>query len=315
MIIVGSSNAGIGLPAGMDILKAGGSALDAVEAAIRMVEENPDDHSVGLGGLPNLVGEVELDASLMDGDTLAAGAVGAVRGFLHPISIARRVMEDLPHSLLVGPGAERFARECGFESQELLTAAARHIYEEGLRGHHDAGTGDMDPVLRALSGRLARDPNRASGRDTGTVNVLALDGAGHLASGVSTSGFAWKYPGRVGDSAIIGAGNYADDRYGAAACTGRGEMAMRAATAHTAVTHLRAGFSPEEAGRRAMEELDRLVDPYWGAMNLVILAPDGQHAGFSTVPETRYVYMTPDSTGAAEAPRRWIAVSGSRTRT
>lgn len=312
MVIIGSSNARVGLAKGMEILKQGGSALDAVEQAIRLVESNPEDHSVGLGGLPNLVGVVELDASIMDGDTLAAGAVGGIAGYEHPISIARRVMSDLPHTFLVGAGAERFARECGFEPTDLLTPDARRIYEHGLRGDAPETGRYASKVLQAMVARLASDPNRASGKDTGTVNVLALDRAGHLAAGVSTSGFAWKYPGRVGDSAVIGAGNYCDDRYGAAACTGRGEMAIRAATAHSIVMYLRRGLTPEEAGTAAMEELDHLVDPFWSAMNAVALAPDGRHAAFSTVPNTTYVYMDESSADVEVAPRTLVAVAGSR---
>lgn len=312
MVIIGSSNARVGLEAGMELLRGGKSALDAVEEAILHVESNLEDHSVGLGGLPNMLGEVELDASIMDGNTLAAGAVGGIHGFEHPISIARRVMTDLPHSLLIGPGAERFARECGFPEVNLLTDEARRIYEAGIRGDSTDDSRYASKILKAMVGRLALDPNRASGKDTGTVNVIAVDRAGHMAVGVSTSGFAWKYPGRVGDSAIIGAGNYCDERYGGAGCTGRGEMAIRAATAHSVVMHLKAGLSPEEAGRRAMEELDHLVDPYWSAMNCVVLTPDGRHAAFSTVPNTTYVFMTEESTGVEQAPRELVAITGSR---
>ncbi len=313
MKIIGSSNARVGLELGMAILRKGGSALDAVEQAIRAVESNPDDHTVGLGGLPNLVGVVELDASLMDGRTRAAGAVGGMRGFEHPISVARRVMTDLPHAFLVGEGAERFARECGFEPAELLTDAARAIYEAGVRGDQ-AGTGRFGgAVLRAMVGRLAMQPERASGRDAGTVNVLALDGEGHLCAGVSTSGFAWKYPGRVGDSAVIGAGNYCDDRYGAAACTGRGELAIRAATAHSVVAAMARGERPEEAGRRAMQALNDFEDPYFSAMNCVVLAPDGGCAAFSSVEGATYVFMTEESREVEEAPRTFVPVlAGSR---
>jgi beta-aspartyl-peptidase (threonine type) len=308
VVIIGSSNARVGLERGMAILRAGGSALDAVEMAIRAVESNPEDHTVGLGGLPNLVGVVELDASIMDGATRAAGAVGGVRGFEHPISIARRVMEELPHAFLVGEGAERFARECGFEPTELLTEEAREIYERGVRGEGTAGVRYGEALLKAMAGRLATQPERASGRDAGTVNVIALDRAGHLACGVSTSGFAWKYPGRVGDSAVIGAGNYADDRYGAAACTGRGEMAIRAATAHTIVAHLRAGDAPTDAGRKAMEDLNGLADPYFSAMNCVVLAPDGRHCAFSSLETATYVYMDETSSAVEEAARIFVPV-------
>jgi beta-aspartyl-peptidase (threonine type) len=314
MILIGSSNAAVGMEEGLAVLKAGGSALDAVEATIRAVESNPEDHTVGVGGLPNLLGIVELDASIMDGETLAAGAVGGVTGFPHPISIARRVMTDLPHSLLVGAGAERFARECGFEPAELLTPTARAVYERGLAAGQTEGRWE-DPILRAVAGRLALDPERAHGNDTGTVNVLAIDGRGRLASGVSTSGFAWKYPGRVGDSAVIGAGNYCDGRFGAAACTGRGEMAIRAATAHSVVAYLRQGLSVVEAGRRAMEDLGYLVDPFWSAMNCVVLAPDGRHAAFATVPGRTYACIEddPDRPGVQILPRIHVDVGGRTT--
>src|SRR5581483_1851029 len=132
LLLVGSTNAEIGFADGMEILRAGGSALDAVEAGVRLVESNPDDHTVGYGGLPNLLGQVELDASIMDGRTLAAGAVCAVQGYEHVISIARKVMEELPHVLLAGRGAERFAAEHGFRKRRLLTAPARRLWLKEL---------------------------------------------------------------------------------------------------------------------------------------------------------------------------------------
>src|SRR3712207_4459709 len=123
MIVVASANGRVGIGRAMEVLRAGGSALDAVEAGTRLVEDNPEDHTVGYAGLPNLLGEVELDASIMDGRTLATGAVAALQGYANPISVARRVMTDLPHVLLAGAGAARFAGECGFQPTDLLTEA------------------------------------------------------------------------------------------------------------------------------------------------------------------------------------------------
>src|SRR3954465_11545751 len=134
MIIIASSNGAIGMPAAWEILQSGGSALDAIEAATCLVEDNPDDHSVGYGGSPNLLGEVELDASIMDGTTLRAGAVGALRGYRHPISVARRVMEELPHVLLAGEGAARFADELGMPCEELLTPEIERAWRAGIDG-------------------------------------------------------------------------------------------------------------------------------------------------------------------------------------
>src|SRR6266849_10382458 len=132
MLLIGSTNAKVGFADGMKILRAGGSALDALEATIRAVESNPDDHSVGYAGLPNLLGEVELDASIMDGKTLAAGAVGAVHNYEHVITLARQVMEETPHVMLVGPGAERFAAEMGMERKDLLTPEVRETWRRQL---------------------------------------------------------------------------------------------------------------------------------------------------------------------------------------
>jgi beta-aspartyl-peptidase (threonine type) len=293
----------------MEVLRRGGSALDAVEAAICVVESNPEDHTVGLGGLPNILGVVELDASIMDGHTLAAGAVAAVRGFEHPIAIARRVLTELPHVLLVAEGAERFARECGFAEVELLTEEAGAIYARGLKTVHSSTEG-VEPVLAAVAARMSADPERAAGKDAGTVNVLSLDSRGHLASGVSTSGWAWKYPGRVGDSAIIGAGNYCDDRFGAATCTGRGEMAMRTSLAHSVIAHMRVGASASVAGVQAMRALERLVDPYFGALHCIVLDPRGVHAGFSTRADTTYVYMDETTSKVRETARTYVPVVG-----
>ena len=130
MIVAASANGVVGIKESMRVLKAGGSAIDAVEIGIRLVEANPDDHTVGYGGYPNLLGQVELDASIMDGRDLAVGAVGAMQGYKYAISVARKVMEKLPHVFLVGRGAERFAAEMGLERCELLTEEARQVWEK-----------------------------------------------------------------------------------------------------------------------------------------------------------------------------------------
>ena len=301
MIIVASSNARIGMEAGIAVLRAGGRALDAVEAVIRLVESDPDDHSVGYGGLPNLLGEVELDASLMDGRTRAAGAVGALKGYEHAISVARRVMEELPHVMLVGEGAARFAAECGFEQRDLRSAAALAVWRARAEAALTAGSTGADAYMERMIelARLAVDPERPNE----TVNVIARDAAGDLASGVSTSGWAWKYPGRLGDSPVIGAGNYADDRYGAAACTGRGEMAIRACTAYQLVAGLRAGLDLEAACRAALDDTLSLEDPYAGHFSLVALDRHGRPAGASNRAGTTYIVMAPGMATFEEHPR------------
>ena len=301
MLIIASHNGAIGIADAMRALKSGASAMDAVEIGIRAVEANPDEHSVGYNGYPNILGELELDASIMDGRTLNSGAVALMRGFPYAVSVARQVLErKLPHVLLAGAGAERFAREIGAEQwDEMLTKEIRAVWRKRLAAvgatdwfERDStetpAFTDETPLLDWV--KLATDPERVKG----TVNFIAIDGAGDIASGVSTSGWAWKYPGRIGDSPIIGAGNYADNRYGACACTGMGEMAIRAGTARSLVLYLQMGMSLPEAGRRAMSDLRDLGGDFIGGMNLVALSRDGEHAGFASEAGRTYIFQRGD---------------------
>jgi beta-aspartyl-peptidase (threonine type) len=307
-VVVASENGRAGATAAIELLRGGGKALDAVELACRITEDDPADHSVGYSGLPNLVGEVELDASIMDGRTLRSGAVAGLFGYGNPITLARKVMEELPHVLLVGRGAARFAAEMGMRPAEQRTEEALQRWRQRFLDHGlIAGSSDD---LRHLAHRLTRPvvlrdqgappplPVGAAERDDtgrddtkGTVNFLSLDQFGDLASAVSTSGVAWKYPGRVGDSPIIGAGNYCDNRYGAAACTGMGELAIRAGTARSIILYLKAGMSLFEAGFEALADIAYLEHAPHQYMNFIVLTPAGEHAGFTTVAGRSYLYM------------------------
>lgn len=306
MIVVASHNGDVGIAAAIQILKNGGTALDAVEAATRLVEANPDDHTVGYNGYPNFLGELELDACIMDGKTLNSGAVAAMKGFPYALSVARQVMDNLPHVLLAGNGAERFAREMGAEQWlDMLTPEIRDVWQKHLKENIPTDVIDRlgdAPLLEWV--KLATDPERV----TSTVNFIAVDRYGDICSGVSTSGWAWKYPGRVGDSPIIGAGNYADNRYGACACTGMGEMAIRASTAHSVVFYMKMGMSVHEATTRAMEDLRDLGGNYISGMNLVAIDKDGNHAGMTSTDGKTYIYQTPDMETHAEVARNYVAI-------
>lgn len=307
MIIIASHNGDVGIGAAMDILKNGGSAMDAVEAGIRHVEANPDDHTVGYNGWPNIVGELELDASIMDGNSLNSGAVASMQGFPYAISVARQIMErKLPHVLLVGKGAERFAREIDAEQWDtMMTEEVKAVWEKRLQ--QNATTDVIDHLDRAPLQelvKLATDPERV----TSTVNFIAIDQHGDLCSGVSTSGWAWKYPGRVGDSPIIGAGNYVDNRYGGCACTGMGEMAIRASTARSVVFYMQMGMSVSEAATRAMEDLRDLGGDYVGRMNLIALDKNGEHVGMTSQGGRTYIYQTADMATHEELPRTVVTI-------
>lgn len=292
-ILVASSNANVGIEQGVEVLRAGGSAADAVIAAIEPVEANPEDHSVGYSGLPNLLGQVELDASIMIGQGLRAGAVGALQGYQDAIELARQVMDGLPHAMIAGDGAARLAGEVGLSPVDLLTPESEAIWRERLNGPSGPNghpVGAYFKRVREMVGAVTSDPQFPE-PPHGTVNVIARDREGRLACGVSTSGWAWKYPGRLGDSPIIGAGNYADDRWGAAACTGRGEMAIRCCTAHSVVTFMRFGMSIQEALRQAMIDLRALDDPYASEMNIVAIDRDGKPSAASTAENKTFIVM------------------------
>jgi beta-aspartyl-peptidase (threonine type) len=294
-LVMASENGLPGIAQAMQVLREGGTALDAVEAGIRLVESNAEDDSVGLGGLPNLLGQVELDASIMDGRTLAAGTVGALQGYEHPISVARRVMEQSPHVMLAGAGANRFAAEMGFPPCDLLTDKARDKWREWLLRFmsaeeidHLADRRELLPLVQKLMEEIRRH---------GTTNLMARNRNGDIACGVSTSGWPWKYPGRLGDSPIIGAGNYADNRFGAAACTGYGELAIRCGTARSVVLYMKMGLSVADACQEAMRDLQPLLAAHGGGMNIVAMDREGQPCGITSNPKGgHYLVMTDEST-------------------
>ena len=295
-IVIASGNGAPGLGAGIAVLRRGGSALDAVEACARVIEADPADTSVGRGGKPNVLGIVELDASLMDGTDRRVGAVGALRGYLHPISVARAVMERLPHVMLVGDGAARFAAEIGAEKATLLTPSTRKMWIERLAKARET------PASVRRRAKLAPVVAKTVGEERGTVNFIAQDRTGALASAVTTSGWAYKYPGRLGDSPIIGAGNYCDTRYGGACCTGFGELAIRNLTAKTAVDRLAEGMTAAEVARRAIADANLLDD---AAFNIVVLAADGSHAAASNRSDRRYAWQRADM-DAPQQPARQV---------
>ncbi len=213
------------------IAEQGGSVLDAVERGIHVAEADASNASVGLGGIPNAQGVVQLDACIMDGEGQRAGSVAAIEGILHPISVARRVMDETKHVMLVGEGARQFALEQGFASVDLLTEERHKAWEE-WREKQDA----------------------ADNHDT--IALLGLDGEGRIAGGCSTSGWGYKLPGRVGDSPIIGSGLYVDGGVGAAGATGLGENVMRYCATFLVVEYMRQGLHPEEA---CVETIRRIV--------------------------------------------------------
>jgi len=274
MILVTNNEGTLGAPTTAKLLADGAHGLDAIEAGIRLIEADPSVRSVGRGGWPNLLCEMELDACMMDGTTLRTGAVGALQGYLHPVSVAREIMRRLPHELLVGVGAARFAREIGAEAADNLIDDSRRAWHAWF--DHEVPEAQKrvwpDTALAPLC-RDAIDPE--VGRDT-TV-FLAHDREGNVCTGTRTSGWGWKYPGRLGDSPIIGAGSYADTRYGAAACTGAGEMTIRCCTARSIVLYLKAGASVADAVGEAVEDMRALQGGLISRVTIHAIDTKGNH--------------------------------------
>ena len=267
-LILSSMNGLKHLERGMAILKKGGDTLDAVLAVVTQVEDDPNDDSVGYGGLPNEEGEVELDASVIHGPTRRAGSVAAIRRIKNPSLVARTVMERTNHVMLAGDGARRFAVDEGFEDMNLLTERSRIAWlawkartNKNWRPGLDSPDWkqDLASMLDTPEKRLwaAHIEDVVDHPPTGTINCLAVDASGAISGTTTTSGLSWKIPGRVGDSPIIGAGLYVDNDVGAAGSTGKGEENIKIAGGHTIVETMRRGASPTEACLEALKRIAR----------------------------------------------------------
>jgi N4-(beta-N-acetylglucosaminyl)-L-asparaginase len=261
-IAISSANGLRAVTKAMEMIGTGSDALDAVIAGVNIVEDDPDDTTVGYGGLPNEEGVVELDAAVMHGPTHSAGAVASLRNIKNPSRVARMVMDRTDHVLLVGEGALRFARAHGFKEEELLTDKAREAWlywKEHLSNTDDwlPAHGPDDRDIGALLPAPLRNEFGEFFRHTGTIHCGGLDQNGNMSCVTTTSGLAFKIPGRVGDSPIIGAGLYCDNAVGSAGSTGRGEANLINCTSRMVVEHMRNGKSPEEA---CIEALKQLVD-------------------------------------------------------
>ncbi len=315
-IMVCANNGYDYLDSAFQFLKQGGDTLDAALRVVKGPEDDPNDDSVGLGGLPNEEGVVELDACCMHGPTRRAGSVGGVRNIKNVSLVSKAVMEHTGHVMLVGEGAERFAVAMGHPRENLLTDRSRKIWLLWKEYHSSNdwwGPGLADPHWKAPSdalphadlmqdrmrklhqraGELGIEPEfrlaavrRVLFPPTGTIHCSALNDKGEISGCTTTSGLAYKLPGRVGDSPIIGAGCYTDQDVGSAGATGSGEENIKVAGAHTIVENMRHGMSPLDAG---MDALKRIVRNYNGDMNRIrfmdmtyyVLRKDGAYAGVS----------------------------------
>ena len=277
--------------AGWTILAAGGSALDAVEAAVRVMEDHPV-FDAGLGSHLNRDGVVELDAGMMDGRTLMAGAVASVTHIANPISLARRVLHDSEHVFLVGAGAERFAAEAGIplcDNAELVVERERRLWDEGRKTKDERRTTEDDRrAAFEAAGRVGAD----------TVGAVAIDAAGNLAVGNSTGGTSFKHPGRVGDTPIIGCGLYADNTMGAAACTGWGEQIMKTVLAKTTVDQIALLGSATDAANVAIAYFRHRIG---GLGGVICISPTGQIGYAHSTPYLAHAYRTEEMAGVVTA--------------
>jgi len=292
-----------GIQVAYDELMKGADPLDAVVAGVQIVELNPEDQSVGLGGLPNEEGVVQLDASCMHGPTKRAGAVGSLEDIATPAAVAKAVMDHTDHIFLVGAGAKKFALEMGFKEQNLLTDASREMWLrwKSKLNPNDAWLDPTDsttrrPIKPAPRARPADDDesnlhvyydSRGVAYTYGTINMNAVTASGDIASVTTTSGLSWKIPGSVGDSPIIGAGQYCDNEVGAAGSTGRGEANIKVCGAFLAVEFMRQGMSPEQSLMKVMERVIAMTEkrllndkgrPYFD-LNYYAVNKKGEYAG------------------------------------
>lgn len=250
------------------VLQNGGRALDAVEQGVWVQEADPEDSSVGYGGLPDRNGNVTLDAAVMDenGD---AGSVCGLQYIKHPVSVARKVMEETPHVILVGEGALQFALEQGFEKENLLTEESKKAWEKWLE------TAEYKPIINV--------------ENHDTIGMLALDQGGRLSGACTTSGLAYKMAGRVGDSPIIGSGLYVDNEVGAAVATGLGEAVLKSVGSFLVVELMRQGYTPQEACEEAIQRIVKKQADYESfQVGYIALNRAGEYGAYSIQPKFTY---------------------------
>jgi N4-(beta-N-acetylglucosaminyl)-L-asparaginase len=273
-VVIGAQNGFIsrnasgktGIEVAYEMLTRGADPLDAVIAGVNVVERDPNDQSVGIGGLPNEEGVVQLDASVMHGPTKRAGSVGALEDIATPSLVAKAVMDYTDHIMLVGAGAKKFALELGFKEENLLTDQSRRDWLRWKASLNPSAawlnppprTG-RPPSPEQYDSHVYRD-DRGVAHTYGTINLNAVAVNGDIGSVTTTSGLSWKIPGRVGDSPIIGAGQYCDNDVGAAGSTGRGEANMKVCGAFLAVEFMRQGLSPEAALMKTMERVIAMTE-------------------------------------------------------
>lgn len=337
-ILVSSMNGWNGADKGYQLLKDGKDTLDAAIALGKTQEDDANDMSVGLGGLPNEEGIVELDSCCMHGPTRMAGSVGGVRNIKNVSLLAQAVMQHTGHVMLVGEGAEKFAYALGFPKENLLTERAHQIWllwKETMSAEDWWGMGLDDPKYKVpeqaaaertpdemreiqrhriyeLAERLHIEPewrefavNAVLHPPHGTIHCSTLNEKGEMSGMTTTSGLAWKVPGRCGDSPIIGAGNYCDQDVGSAGATGSGEENIRVAGAHTIVENMRKGMSPQEAGLDALKRIARnfnndMAKLRYVDMKYYVLRKDGAYAGLTLW------------SGPAERPARFCVHDGTK---
>jgi N4-(beta-N-acetylglucosaminyl)-L-asparaginase len=322
-VVIASANGIRGVKKAYDMIVGGADTLDAIIAGVNIQELDPEDMSVGLGGLPNEDGVVQLDASCMHGPTKRAGAVGALEGIATPSLVAKAVMDYTDHIFLVGQDAKRFALKMGFKEQDLLTEKSR---AEWIKWKTQLNRGDswLEPSETSQRSAPAAPAPATSPRNPtgdgsakeleydvygiahtwGTINMNAVNASGDMSSVTTTSGISWKVPGRVGDSPIIGAGQYCDNTVGAAGSTGRGESNIKVCGAFLAVEFMRQGMTPEQSIIKVMERVlamteKRLLDdrgrPYFD-LQFYALAKDGRIAAATAYEGSKFAVC--DSQGA-----------------
>jgi N4-(beta-N-acetylglucosaminyl)-L-asparaginase len=324
--VIASANGLRGVKVAYDMItQRGADPLDAAIAGVNIQELDPDDQSVGLGGLPNADGVVQLDASVMHGPTRRAGSVAALEDIATPSLVAKAVMDYTDHIMLVGAGARRFALEMGFTPQNLLTEKSRQMWLRWRANLNpdDAWLDHPDDVKIATPTRPPRTSRRmpvfrdGDAGDThlfydahgvahtyGTINMNAVTASGDIGSVTTTSGLSWKIPGRIGDSPIIGAGQYCDNDVGAAGSTGRGEANIKVCGAFLAVELMRQGMTPEAALMRVMERVIAMTErrllndrgrPYFD-LDFYAINKRGEWAGACCYQGSRYAVA--DASGA-----------------